>query len=281
MLKLAKHWRLIVSICCLFIAGNITPLNAQEPGLLSLESATLDLQTGQEYEITIQLNNISELWLANMEISYDPQHLYIIGTQSGSPVRQGTLFTEAGSSMLIMNYVESNTLAYTISMLAPSDPITGSGVVGVFRIYPLAAGQTQLFFSQAELLKVIYSDDTSAETENRIATGTEELPFTPILLQLNITGEQVEPPSEATATPTLSPTPVPQEEATRERATAEPTLVNVTAAPTQIPTESTTVDQGEAAGQSPLLLIAIVLLVGSGIGLFALWWMYRRGKSNQ
>ncbi len=276
MLRLAKYWRLIVGICCLFvIAGNIALLSAQETGVLSLESATLDLQTGQEYEITVQMNNISELWLAGVEIRYDPQQLYIIGTQSGSPVRQGALFTDAGSSMTIMNYVKGNELIYTVSMLAPSDPITGSGAIGVFRIYPLTPGQAQLHFSHAELLKVIYSDDP----ENRIVTGTEELPFTPVLLQLNVTGDPVQPPSEATATPTLSPTPVPQEEATRERATAEPTLVNVTAAPTQIPTESapdTSVDEG---GQSPILLIAIVLVVGSGLGLFGLWWMYRRQKS--
>jgi hypothetical protein len=200
------------------------PARAQSQAILSLETTTTALQTGQFYEVNVRLDEAAEVWLADIEISYDPALLYVVGTVSGQPIQQGPFF-DPGSSVVVRNGVQDNLLVYTISLLAPADPASGGGVVGTFRIYPLGPGTTQLLFSRAELDKAIFEERDG----QRVGVGAEALPFTPVLLELTISGDPVPPPSEATATPLPTETFVPQPGEVGP--TPEPTLVNVTAAP--------------------------------------------------
>src|SRR5688572_16505544 len=124
---------------------------AQETTYLSLQADGLALQTGQTYEIRIQLDGAVDLWLASAEIEYDPASVYVIGTKSGSPVTKGTFFSPA-NSIIVLNEVDSSEVIYTVSQLAPADPVSGSGTAGSFRIHPLQAGTTVLRFRQAELI---------------------------------------------------------------------------------------------------------------------------------
>jgi hypothetical protein len=126
---------------------------AQQQTNLSLQAVTTQMQTGQEYEINVRLDNVPSLWLASVEIRYDPNKLYVIGTKSGMPVRPGSMFAPE-TSVVVFNLVEQQRVRYTISEVAPAKPVTGSGVIGTFRVYPLSAGTTTLTFRQAELLTV-------------------------------------------------------------------------------------------------------------------------------
>jgi hypothetical protein len=100
--------------------------------------------------------------------------------------------------------------------------------------------------------------------------------FTPVLLELTITGDTVAIPDEATATP------VPTETATSAasgevsaRATGVPTLVNVTALPQSTVTESHEV-QGDATNLLMGLGVGMVILALFGLGLL---FRFRRKSS--
>jgi hypothetical protein len=154
--------------------------------------------------------------------------------------------------------------------------VNGGGVVGTFRVYPLAPGATQITFSKASLLKVNFATDESGQ---RVGKNSETIPFTPVLVKLNITGNQVPPPQEATATPRPSDTPEPS--ATVEAgptATIEPTLVNATAAPSMTPTPLALIPLPQQSDNSGPLLLGGVLLVVAVIGLLALFLVWSRSR---
>lgn len=234
---------------------------AQEQTNLSLQAVTTQMQTGQEYEINVRLDNVPSLWLASVEIRYDPNKLYVIGTKSGSPVRTGDLFAPE-TSVVVFNQVEQQRVRYTISEIAPAKPITGSGVIGTFRVYPLSAGTTTLTFRQAELLTV---DEQG---------GSKPVSFQPVLLELTISGDTVEPPPEATATPAPTETTFFVPGATQP---PQPTaLVNVTAAPvTPTPTAAPQADN------TPLLAIAIGAMVIGLVGLVIVLILWQRSRRSR
>jgi hypothetical protein len=253
----------------LVIAGVVLPALAQDDTRLQMDISTTDLQTGQEYEVTIQIENVAEFWLANTEIKYDPELVYVIGTQSGSPVTQGLFFT-TGSSMVIRNAVQDDLLLYAASQLAPADVLSGSGALGTFRIYPIAPGTTTLAFQRAE----IYTTTFVEQNGERVGTDARPVDFTPVLLELTITGDPVLPPSEATATPTPTNTP-PGQVTSQPQPTQQPTLESATRVPDTPDTgdtgTQTAADEDEGGSDTTLLIVALVavaVLIALGVGVF-------------
>lgn len=248
------------------LVGSILPINAQDSVVLSLESDTTSLQTGQEYEVRVRIQDITNFWSMGLNIGYDPSLLYVMGTASGSPIQPGEML--AGQSItVIRNTVRPTLIDYGMSLLPPSEPVTGTGTLLVFRIYPIAPGTTEIRFNRGQLVSLEFGDSGSAGDFD-----TVEVPFTAVLLQLTITGDAVPVPSEATATPTLTPTRSTINRGGEE--TAEPTLLNVTAVPQSATTPAAT-DSPEADNTS-ILLIAVVLVVVGAVGLIALVVYARR-----
>jgi len=257
----------IKRIFALFLFLNLLSFaaQAQEETLLSLQSETSALETGQTYTVNIVVEDVAALWGVDLQISYDPQKIYVIGTRSGSPVTVED-FLE-GRTFVARNAVESglSQINYTVTRLgAETAPVSGSGIIGSFEIYPLQAGETDIRFSAGTMVQL--------DEERR----TGEITFTPVLLPLTITGETVEPPSEATATPmptaTIDPNLLP-EGATEEPAPTE--LVNATPIPRE---EAPAADEPAESTEIPLLPIAIGLIGVGAVGLLILLLAYRRNR---
>ncbi|MBZ0308728.1 MAG: hypothetical protein K8I82_21855, partial [Anaerolineae bacterium] len=229
--------------------------------------------------VTIRLDNVPEVWVTNVQIAYDPTLIYVMGTKAGSPVQQGDLFG-ADSSIVARNFVQDGALIYTLSMIAPADPTSGSGAIGTFQIVPLAAGTTQLRFAQAELTTLSFT----GEGENRVGTDPRPVEFQAALLEVTITGETVEPPSEATATPTVTETPL-QSAAQPQGATPLATLENITLAPTTPAAQTPLVTieppevEDESDDSSSALMIAVAALVVVGLILVVMFAAWRRSRT--
>ncbi len=267
-----KRLALFLVVCSLAALAGARAVSAQEQAVLTLEIETADLQTGQEYWVTIQLDGAPSLWALNAEITYDPSMIYIIGTQSGQPVSRGELFSPPESTVIVRNTTRAGELTYTISMLAPADPIGGSGPVGAFRIYPLAPGTTELSFSRVEATTVTFS----GTGDQRTASAPQPVPLTSQSLALTITGDPVTPPPEATATP--EPTATPGRGPGQEGG-----LPEAPSPPTPTPEEQTSEAPPAEAPPSPpslALQIAAVVTVVAGAGLVALIVVWRRRSAR-
>ncbi len=249
---------LIAALLCL--SGR--SVSAQSETLLVLSAPQTTLSTGQFYEVTIGVENVASLWLADLEIAYDPSQIYIAGTKAGRPIQLGSFVTPPDLTAVIRNSITNKRLVYTVSLLNPADPMVGSGTLGTLRIYPLQAGDTQMTFSQAQLTTLTFTDQDG----QRRPGAPQIVPFTPILLELHIQGETVAAPDESTATPLPTPTLEVQQPLTIV-STATP-LVNVTRAPAVAadnPPVSTVPDQ------RPVMIgIGLALVVVSGGLLFVL-----------
>lgn len=232
------------------------PVFAQEQTTyLSLQADTTELQTGQEYTISIRVDNVPELWLATVEIAYDPEKLYVMGTVSGQPVSIGPFFSE-GPALDVRNVVENNRISYTVSQLAPAEVLGGSGVLGTFRIFPIAPGKTTLSFRQANITTMTFT----GEGDQRVGSDPQPVPFTPVLLELNITGDPVAPPVEATPTPLPTETPVGPAEAAAQLPTQLPTLENIPGIPTSDVGEPAPEPGDESRGITSLAIVGILMV---------------------
>jgi hypothetical protein len=158
--------------------------------VLSLKPATTDFKTGESYDVAIRLDHAADVWVADLELHFDSELVHVVGT-SGHPIREGELFDRSAS--VIVRYTASEgRVTFTISMLAPASPVTGSGVVGSFRLYPLAPGTTRIRFAQAALTRAVFGDRKG----RRVGTGSQSLPVTFTPLDLTITGRRFAPPDD-------------------------------------------------------------------------------------
>jgi cohesin domain-containing protein len=266
-----RHLLAIVMVCFL-LAVNLVA-HAQEQAVLSLDTNTTSLQTGQEYEITIRIDNAPDFWTTDVALSYDSSLIYIVGTKAGSPIRAGDLFTP-DSSVVVENVVQDSQLAYVVSKVGETSPATGNGVIGSFRIYPIASGQTQITFSRVQLVGLTSYDPNAANV------GTVPVAAAVVRLDLTINGDPVEPPSEATATPLPTETPTPFA-GIGVQVNQQPTVVNVTAAPDVIIPSPSVQEIPVTAGTPsfPLILAFGIMLVG-GIGVVVMFVLWRRSHKR-
>jgi hypothetical protein len=262
----------------LFIASradaqdNATAASAATIQLLAADT----LQTGQYYDVTIQLDTVPEAWLASIEIGYDPDMLYIEGTQSRQPpITPGTFFGTENTT-IVRNLTTNNQLNYVISLVAPAEIVAGSGTLGTFRVYPLQAGTTELSFITAELGTVTFTQ----VGDQRVGSDPRAVPVTTTDLQLTITGDTVTPIPEATATPAPTETPVavaivssPDSPALNSEATLDPNAAFAVETPTPaVPTETD--------NQRQLITITLGLFIVAAFigGILLTMWLNQRRK---
>jgi hypothetical protein len=262
------RYTLFVLILYFLLSGFVSKATAQEQAIISLVAPTAQLQTGQEYEIGIQVDNAPDFWTADFVINYDPAMIYVIGTKAGSPVHLGDMFT-IDNSAVVENRVQSNLLTYVVSKVGETLPARGSGIVGTFRIYPLASGTTQLTFNRAILVGLTSYDANATNVDTLV------VPSVPALLEVVISGNQVEAPSEVTATPEPSATPTSSVgiSAGREQ---EATAVNITLTPRS--TDSIAPAASSDSGSSLPLILAIVVMLIGGIGAIVVLLRLRRSN---
>lgn len=237
-------------------------VQAQAQTILRLETASTALQTGQEYEIAIHVDDAPDFWTTDIALGYEPALLYVMGTRAGSPVQLGELYPPE-SSVTVQNAVQNNQVSFVISKVGETSPASGSGVIGRFRIFPIAPGTTQITFSRANLVGLTSYD------ANATNVGTVPVEAVPVLLELTITGDPVAPPSEATATPSPTDTPTPFAPIAgqvNEQATVE----NLAQAPVAAP---------QTDSQPPIVPILIGVMVVSALVLIVLFVLWRRRRA--
>jgi hypothetical protein len=124
----------------------------------------------------------------------------------------------------------------------------------------------------ADMSRVIFAPNDAGV---RTVQESVPIPFAVTQLTFTITGEMVTPPPEATATPTVSPSPLPIQQPDDPTFTPEPTLVVVTDAP-----PNTATAQADESSTPTLLYVAVGLVIFAFVGLAVVFVMMRRGRSQ-
>jgi hypothetical protein len=281
--SISKGWSLrhptlyILLVLLLALPVTAQDSTAAPSGTLALNITETNLQTGQYYDVTLAFEAVSEAWLLSTEITYDPQVLYVYGTQSRSAAITPGNFFDSTLSVILQNYVLDNKLNYLVSLVAPAEVTQGSGIVGTFRIFPLTSGVTTLSITNIEISSVTFTrngEQLSASNPYPVIVTTRDLTLT-------ISGEQATPPPEPTPTPYIPPSPTPFATVDSTEGAAFEVQLTVTAAAfaTQIATPTTVIVNNSI---SPMLIVAIVLIVIAAFGGGILLTLYlTRQKSRK
>lgn len=141
--------------------------NAAIAGYLAPTATTITLQAPiivgcQETAIEIWINDVSNLYGADVRLTYDPAALYV------DRIEDGTFITHNG---FLLNQVNNTTgeLTYASAQRDPDPVVNGSGVLAVLYVQAKQAGDIDLQFSYTKL-----SDPNGVEIPATPADGTVE-----------------------------------------------------------------------------------------------------------
>jgi len=127
-------------------------------GHVRVESAS-SLQVGSEVTIAIQLQNITDLYGVEIQLSFNPGILQVQDDKAGTvgiQIQPGDV-PDPQLCFVVQNAADNaaGIIAYGVSLLRPSPPATGSGVLARFRFKGLAAGTSNVSITR---LSIVASD---------------------------------------------------------------------------------------------------------------------------
>ncbi len=172
---------------------------------LLLTAPTEQVATGDTVTVSIQIENVENVYGGRVKVSYDP-NLFEVVLNENSAVTAGDFFT-GQPGMTLRNAVDSaaGIVDYALTLRRPAEPISGSGLIGTISFRALASGTASFELVEATLSSPVFEDVNG----QRIATGVDDIPVNVQALSLSVSGEPVAPVVEENAAPVVAATPVP------------------------------------------------------------------------
>lgn len=140
---------LVLGLFVLFLWARQT--QAQTPAIVSTQPAALTLTTGENGLITIAIEQASELFGYELQLKFDPAVVQVIDAipeQPGVQI-QPAGFMDESRGFAVINRVDngSGTLEYAMTLLAPAEPISGSGPLLELGVLAIAPGNSPITLS--------------------------------------------------------------------------------------------------------------------------------------
>jgi len=209
----------------LFIAWS-TPARAQGPAVVYLDPAEVTLSPGETVGFTVLIKEVVDLFGVEVHLAYDPAVVQLIDAGEAMPGVQiiPGKFLDPDEGFLVANTADNGNgeLDYALTLLAPAEAVSGTGLILAFELRAIANGSSPL------TLSVILASADGASLPVTVESG-----------RVTVSDEQAGGPP-----PTLAPEPTaPQATPTSSTATASS------------PERGTPTDRGgvvDAATQSPL-----------------------------
>ena len=117
--------------------------------LLSFEPQNLTIGLGEEIIVDVEIEDVNNLFGVQMEISFNPNYLQIIDTDTSSPGIQIIPGTCPAPDFILQNSA-SNTLGnveYSATSLSPTSPCYGNGLVASIKFEAIAEGKSDINFT--------------------------------------------------------------------------------------------------------------------------------------
>ncbi|MCD6520702.1 MAG: DNRLRE domain-containing protein [Anaerolineae bacterium] len=227
---------------------------------ITFEPASVSLGVGDDTWLTIRINDVEDLYGADIRIAFDPSVIEVLDAIPPAPpvnIEPGTM---PYPDMTVKNEADNSAgdIWYVVSQLNPRPPASGSGTLARIHIRGLANGSTTLTFINHELstsggfsipntagsCTVIVGGGTATETATPSPTATEEATPSPTATEGSSPTPSQTPSTTPTPsiTPTSAPTftPYPTSTATATPSITPTPLPSATSPPTSTPTASPT-----------------------------------------
>jgi hypothetical protein len=217
-----RHQTGIFCIIILLALALAAPVAAQEPVIVRVAPAVLNLAVGAASDVAVEVVDVSGLYGFDVQLSFDPDVVEVVDADPDKAGVQVSLGRMLDSGMAVRDSAdnEAGTIHYAMTQINPSEAKSGTGNLIVIRLRGTAAGTASLAFTSVDLAR---RDATAIDNAPQpgavtvLAEGSTQPTTTPIPTQAPPTpihtalpaaaqGTQAQPAATATLPATATPT---------------------------------------------------------------------------
>ena len=294
--RLARNAMVVATIAGMLVLSGILPSTWESVSYaettLSFQPSSLTLGLGESGWIDIKLNNVNNLYGADIRVGFDGSVVQVLDAIPGDGVNvEPGVIPQPDSIWRNEVHNDTGVIWYVVVQLSPSPPSNGSGTVFRIRVQGIGEGTTVLSFTYHKLSDAGSEPIPHSVGQCVIEVGEGVLTRTPTPTQgpIQTSTPMVTATEGPTESPTVTATPTTEGTATQ---TATPTD---TGTPTHTPTEGPTSTPTATATERPTPIPGLRTFTGgvyegntgdrsrplSGVrvNLWASWVMGTRGTN--
>jgi len=203
------------------------PAIVQTEPIVRLKPATQQLNPGEATTVDILVENVFDLYGAEIELEFEPTILQVLDANSGVDGVQISPGNFLSSDFVVRNEADNalGRVIYVVVQVDPAPPANGNGVLASFTVQAVALGESDLIFSAPVKLSDPTGQPILAEVEESIISVGGAAPPT-------MSPEPTQPPATTTVPPVA--------EHGAELATVTPVTPAVVDTPALVPTAAIT-----------------------------------------
>ncbi|MBK8835368.1 MAG: S8 family serine peptidase [Anaerolineae bacterium] len=197
--------------------GTPTPTATPDPSaaVVLISPSTQQVTVGEIVTAHIVISQVANLYGVSIALSFDPNLVAVDdanGVMPGIQIVPGPLFPPAPDSITVQNSANNGTgnITYSVSLLNPSPPFTGTEILASIRFTGLLPGTSAVTITSVDLADLnggALPRSTQSGAITVLAAPTATPSVTPTSTATNT--PTVTPTNTPTATPTQSPTNTP------------------------------------------------------------------------
>jgi hypothetical protein len=178
---------------------------AQTEAIISLQPPTQTITVGSTTVIEIRVENVANLFGAQIELQFDPGVLQVVDSapnQDGAQIQPGPFLSP---DLVQINQADNGTgnIFYTVAQLAPTPPANGTGALAFINFLAKTAGTSQITFN---VVKLSDPDGQNIPTLAQAAQILVAAPGTGPTATFTPTATATPQTAPVTDTPTTTPT---------------------------------------------------------------------------
>ena len=144
-------------LIALSVGLGVSQAQAVSP-LVWLASDAEQVVTGQEFAVTVQVEDAQGVYGGSFKLEFDPAAFEVV-PQANKVVTPGSFFAEL-PGFTLENSVDAQLglVEYALTLTQPAEPVTGSGDVGVVHFRALRDGAVTIAPLEARLLAPVFTE---------------------------------------------------------------------------------------------------------------------------
>jgi hypothetical protein len=151
---------------------------------ITLSPSPAAIQGCEEIEVDIVITDVSDLWAADVRLSFDPSVLEVVDKdagKSGVQIADGDLLNASWYGFSEHADNTTGTIQYAVTQFSPDDPVSGSGVLATITFRAKSVGSTPLDFTYSKLSDRDGAElpaDTTGSSVSTSAPGSPDVDIT-------------------------------------------------------------------------------------------------------
>ena len=209
---------------------------AQTETIIRLEPAASQLEMGGATTIEIRIDNAANLYGADIELQFASNILQIQDANSGQDGVQIQPGDFPKPDFIITNLVDNTAgaIRYALTQRAPTEPVSGNGLLARFTLQAIAQGQSNLTFAVAKLASPDGLPILVTTQPGQVTVGQVTGELTPTVTATTVATTTTPTSTPDAEQPTPSATSIPDAPGPLETPTSTPPII-ITVAPTATP----------------------------------------------